>query len=192
MRIAQMTGWVSFTLMTIYTSVGEVEDGMRTLAVPHALTDAPGAVTLGRLQGRDPVRGVSFAYGRERGGVDDRPDHSRRRKAGHRRGLGRGEIQPGRAAVAALRLRKGARHWSTARMCAASRRNRLRRQIGMVTQETAMFNRSARDNIAYGRPEATEAEIIAAAKAAEADEFIAGMIDHQGRKGYDAFWANAG
>ncbi|MFM7445481.1 MAG: ABC transporter ATP-binding protein, partial [Tabrizicola sp.] len=68
----------------------------------------------------------------------------------------------------------------------------LRKQIGMVTQETAMFNRSARDNIAYGRPEASEAEIIAAAKAAEADEFIAGMLDHQNRKGYDAFLGERG
>ena len=56
----------------------------------------------------------------------------------------------------------------------------LRRQIGMVTQETAMFNRSARDNILYGRPDATEAEMIAAAEAAEAHEFILGLRDHQG------------
>jgi ATP-binding cassette subfamily B protein len=62
----------------------------------------------------------------------------------------------------------------------------------MVTQETAMFNRSARDNIAYGRPEASEAEIIAAARAAEADEFITHMLDHQGRKGYDAFLGERG
>ena len=55
-----------------------------------------------------------------------------------------------------------------------------------------MFNRSARDNIAYGRPEASEAEIIAAAKAAEADEFIVGMIDHTGRQGYDAFLGERG
>jgi ATP-binding cassette subfamily B protein len=68
----------------------------------------------------------------------------------------------------------------------------LRRQIGMVTQETAMFNRSARDNIAYGRPEASEEEIIAAARAAEADEFIAHMLDHQGRRGYDAFLGERG
>jgi ATP-binding cassette, subfamily B, bacterial len=68
----------------------------------------------------------------------------------------------------------------------------LRRQIGMVTQETAMFNRSARDNIAYGRPEASEAEIIAAARAAEADEFISGMVDHQGRKAYDAYLGERG
>ena len=68
----------------------------------------------------------------------------------------------------------------------------LRQQIGMVTQETAMFNRSARDNIAYGRPEASQDEIVAAAKAAEADEFIAGMLDHNNRKGYDAFLGERG
>jgi ATP-binding cassette, subfamily B, bacterial len=68
----------------------------------------------------------------------------------------------------------------------------LRRQIGMVTQETAMFNRTARDNIAYGRPDATEAEIVAAATDAEADQFIAQMVDHNGRKGYDAFLGERG
>jgi ATP-binding cassette subfamily B protein len=68
----------------------------------------------------------------------------------------------------------------------------LRRQIGMVTQETAMFNRSARDNIKYGRPDATEAEVIAATRAAEAHEFIGQMIDHNDRKGYDAFLGERG
>jgi ATP-binding cassette subfamily B protein len=68
----------------------------------------------------------------------------------------------------------------------------LRRQIGMVTQETAMFNRSARDNIGYGRPDASEAEIISASKAAEAHEFIDGMIDHQGRRGYGAYLGERG
>jgi ATP-binding cassette subfamily B protein len=68
----------------------------------------------------------------------------------------------------------------------------LRRQIGMVTQETAMFNRSARDNIGYGRPDASEAEIIAAARAAEAHDFIEHMVDHNGRRGYDAFLGERG
>jgi ATP-binding cassette subfamily B protein len=68
----------------------------------------------------------------------------------------------------------------------------LRRQIGMVTQETAMFNRSARDNIAYGKPDATEDEIIAAARAAEAHDFIVNMVDHNGRKGYDAYLGERG
>ena len=68
----------------------------------------------------------------------------------------------------------------------------LRRKIGMVTQETAMFNRSARDNILYGRPEATEDELIAAARKAEAHEFILNLEDHKGRKGYDAHLGERG
>jgi ATP-binding cassette subfamily B protein len=68
----------------------------------------------------------------------------------------------------------------------------LRRQIGMVTQDTAMFNRSARDNIRYGRPGATDAEVIAAARAAEAHGFIEGLQDHKDRKGYNAFLGERG
>ena len=68
----------------------------------------------------------------------------------------------------------------------------LRRQIGMVTQETAMFNRSAFDNIRYGKPDATEAEVIAAARKAEAHEFIEKMQDHTGRSGYDAHLGERG
>ncbi|WP_304951346.1 ABC transporter ATP-binding protein, partial [Sulfitobacter sp.] len=68
----------------------------------------------------------------------------------------------------------------------------LRRNIGMVTQETAMFNRSARDNILYGRPDATEAEVIAAAERAEAHEFIQQLEDHKGRRGYDAHLGERG
>jgi len=68
----------------------------------------------------------------------------------------------------------------------------LRRQIAMVTQETAMFNRSARDNILYGRPDADEAALIAAAKKAEAHDFIADLRDHKGRTGYDAHLGERG
>jgi len=68
----------------------------------------------------------------------------------------------------------------------------LRRQVGMVTQETAMFNRSARDNILYGRPDATEDEMIAAARQAEAHEFILGLQDHMGNQGYEAFLGERG
>ena len=68
----------------------------------------------------------------------------------------------------------------------------LRRNIAMVTQETAMFNRSARDNILYGRPDATEEDIIAAARAAEAHDFILTLRDHQGRSGYDAHLGERG
>jgi hypothetical protein len=70
MRIAQMTGWVSFTLMAVYANIGEIEDGMRTLTPPHTLTDAANAVALPRIEGRIAFEGVNFAYGRQVGGVE--------------------------------------------------------------------------------------------------------------------------
>lgn len=192
MRIAQMTGWVSFTLMTIYTSVGEVEDGMQTLAVPHGLADRPDAVALPRVRGEIAFEGVTFAYGRQRGGV---ADINLTIRAGEKLGIV-GASGAGKSSLVSLLLRlydtEAGRVLVDGRDVRTVTQESLRRQIGLVTQETAMFNRSARDNIAYGRPEASEAEIIAAAQAAEADAFISGMIDHQGRKGYDAFLGERG
>jgi ATP-binding cassette, subfamily B, bacterial len=192
MRIAQMSGWVSFTLMSIYTSIGEVEDGMRTLSVPHKLADAPGAVALPRVAGEIRFEEASFAYGRQRGGVEE---VTLTVKAGEKLGIV-GASGAGKSSLVSLLLRlydteKG-RILIDGHDVRTVTQESLRRQIGMVTQETAMFNRSARDNILYGRPDATEAEVIAAATAAEAHEFIAQMVDHNGRKGYDAFLGERG
>jgi ATP-binding cassette subfamily B protein len=192
LRIAQMSGWVSFTLMSIYTSVGEVEDGMRTLSVPHTLADAPDATPLPRIRGEIRFDHVTFAYGRQRGGVQDIDLTIR---AGEKLGIV-GASGAGKSSLVSLLLRlydpEQGRITIDGQDVRTVTQESLRRQIGMVTQETAMFNRSARDNIAYGRPEASEAEIIAAARAAEADEFISTMIDHNGRKGYDAFLGERG
>ena len=192
MRIAQMSGWVSFTLMSIYTSVGEVEDGMRTLSVPHTLTDGPDAIVLPRVRGEIRFDNVTFAYGRERGGVSG---IDLTVKAGEKLGIV-GASGAGKSSLVSLLLRlydpeEGAISIDGHDLRSVTQES-LRRQIGMVTQETAMFNRSARDNIAYGRPEASEAELTAAARSAEADEFIEGMADHQNRKGYDAFLGERG
>ena len=192
MRIAQMSGWVSFTLMSIYTSVGEVEDGMRTLSAPHTLTDTPDAEALPRVKGEIRFDNVTFAYGRERGGVAGIDLTIR---AGEKLGIV-GASGAGKSSLVSLLLRLYDPEEGTISVDGHDLRKvtqeSLRRQIGMVTQETAMFNRSARDNIAYGRPEASEPEIFAAARAAEADEFIASMADHQNRKGYDAFLGERG
>ena len=192
LRIAQMSGWVSFTLMSIYTSVGEVEDGMRTLSAPHTLTDAPDAAELPRVMGEICYDDVTFAYGRQRGGVQSIDLTIR---AGEKLAIV-GASGAGKSSLVSLLLRlydpEQGRITVDGHDLRQVTQESLRRQIGMVTQETAMFNRSARDNIAYGRPEASEAEIIAAARAAEADEFITHMLDHQGRKGYDAFLGERG
>lgn len=192
MRIAQMSGWVSFTLMSIYTSVGEVEDGMKTLAVPHALADATGARDLPPVRGEIRYDHATFAYGRQRGGVEDIDLTIR---AGEKLGIV-GASGAGKSSLVSLLLRlydteKGAILVDGHDVRTITQES-LRSQIGMVTQETAMFNRSARDNIAYGKPGASEEEIIAAAKSAEAHDFIINMIDHNGRKGYDAFLGERG
>jgi ATP-binding cassette subfamily B protein len=186
MRISQMSGWVSMSLMGIWGSVGEVEDGMHTLARNHALTDSPDAVALQRVQGAIGFDHVTFAYGRTVGGLDDVTLEIR---PGERIGIV-GASGAGKSTLVALLLRL----YDAERGCVridgqdvrAVTQESLRRQIGMVTQETAMFNRSARENILYGRPDATEAEMIAAARAAEAHEFILGLVDFKGNKGYDA------
>ena len=192
MRIAQMTGWVSFTLMSIYSSVGEVEDGMRTLAVPHLLADAPDAVELPPIAGKVEFENVSFAYGRQRGGV---AGVNLTIRAGERLGIV-GASGAGKSSLVSLLLRlydtETGRVLVDGQDVRAVTQESLRRQIGMVTQETAMFNRSARDNILYGRPDATMDAVIAAAKSAEAHEFIETMIDHTGRKGYAAYLGERG
>jgi len=192
LRIAQMSGWVSFTLMGIYTSVGEVEDGMRTLTLPHALADAPDAAELPRARGEITFRDVSFAYGRERGGISGIDLTIR---AGEKLGIV-GASGAGKSTLVALLLRlydaEQGKVLVDGRDVRGLTQESLRRQIGMVTQETAMFNRSARDNIAYGRPDATEEEIVAAARAAEAHDFVIHLADHRGRQGYDAFLGERG
>ena len=191
-RIAQMTGWVSFTLMSIYASIGEVEDGIRTLTPPHTLTDAPDAGNLSRIAGEVRFDNVSFAYGRKAGGLDgvDLTIHP-----GEKIGIV-GASGAGKSTLVALLLRlydaEEGRVLVDGRDVREVTQESLRRQIAMVTQETAMFNRTARDNILYGRPDATEEEMVAAAKAAEADEFIHGLQDHKGRKGYDAYLGERG
>ncbi|MCA2011796.1 ABC transporter ATP-binding protein [Pararhodobacter sp. CCB-MM2] len=185
-RLAQMTGWVSFTLMGIYANIGEVEDGMRTLAVTHALTDAETAREMPPVLGEIHFDKVGFAYGRRTGGVDALDLKIR---PGERIGIV-GASGAGKSTLVSLLLRLYDTEKGAVRIDGIDVRDvtqeSLRRQIGMVTQDTAMFNRSARDNIRYGRPDASEAEVIAAAEAAEAHDFIQDLRDNAGRKGYDA------
>ncbi len=192
MRIAQMTGWVSFTLMAVYANVGEVEDGMRTLTPPHALTDTPGAMTLPRVDGRIAFERVSFAYGREVGGVEDIDLVI---EPGQKLGIV-GASGAGKSTLVALLLRLYDTEEGRITLDGTDIRevtqDSLRHQVAMVTQETAMFNRSAMENIRYGRPDASDGEVFAAARRAEAHDFILSLKDHRGREGYEAHLGERG
>ncbi|MEM8957223.1 MAG: ABC transporter ATP-binding protein [Pseudomonadota bacterium] len=191
-RIAQMTGWVSFTLMAIYANIGEIEDGIRTLTPPYALTDAPDAVQLASGTGAIRFEAVDFAYGRESGGVRDL---SLTITPGEKLGIV-GASGAGKSTLVALLLRlydpEAGRIVISSQDIRTVTQESLRSAVGKVTQETAMFNRSAFDNIAYGRPGAVEADIVAAARKAEAHDFILGLEDHRGRTGYDAHLGERG
>jgi ATP-binding cassette, subfamily B, bacterial len=191
LRIAQMTGWVSFSLLTMYSNLGEVEDGMRTLVKDHGLTDAPDAVALTSGAGVE-FDNVSFAYGRQKGGIDR---VTLRIGAGEKIGLV-GASGAGKSTLVSLLLRLYDVESGVVRVGGQDVRGvtqvSLRRQIGMVTQDTAMFNRTARDNIRYGQPGATDAEVEEAARKAEAHEFILALQDYKGRQGYDAYLGERG
>ena len=191
-RIAQMTGWVSFTLMGLYANVGEVENGMKTLTKRDRVEDTPGAQELRVPSGQIDFQDVSFAYGRDIGGVSHLDLTI---KPGEKLGIV-GASGAGKSTLVSLLLRLYDRENGAVLIdgqdVSAVTQDSLRRQIGMVTQETAMFNRSARDNILYGNPNSTEDALIAAAQKAEAHEFILGLQDAQGRSGYDAYLGERG
>ncbi|WP_170410914.1 ABC transporter ATP-binding protein [Ruegeria atlantica] len=191
-RIAQMTGWVSFTLMGLYANVGEIENGMNTLAKRERVEDQAGATDLSVPEGQISFDHVSFAYGRDIGGVSD---VNMIVHPGEKLGIV-GASGAGKSTLVSLLLRlydgeKGAILIDGQDVSQVTQ-DSLRRQIGMVTQETAMFNRSARENILYGRPDASEDEMIEAAEKAEAHEFILSLQDAHGRTGYDAHLGERG
>ena len=191
-RIAQMAGWVSFTLMSLSASLGEVENGMDTLARHDRVEDTPDALALEVNRGEITFDHVSFAYGRNTGGVSDLNFTV---ASGEKLGIV-GASGAGKSTLVSLLLRLYDGEIGTIRIdgqdISQVTQNSLRRKIGMVTQETAMFNRSARENILYGRPDATGVELIDAATSAEAHEFILGLEDTQGRRGYDAHLGERG
>lgn len=192
LRLSQMTGWVSYTLMTLYTNLGEVEDGMKTLSPPHSLSDMADAKSLKITSGKIEFNQIRFNYGRDSGAISN---ISLIINAGEKVGVV-GASGAGKSTLVSLLLRLYDTERGTVSIDEQNVRTvtqeSLRRQIGMVTQETALFNRSARDNILYGRADATEEALIDAAKQAEAHEFIQELQDHKGRSGYEAHLGEQG
>ena len=186
--IANVAGWVSWEVTGIFENIGVVQEGMETIAVPHQLVDAPGARSLEVSRGEIRIEALTFTYGR----TDARPvlaDLDLIVRPGERVGLV-GRSGAGKSTLVNLLLRFHELEQDAIRIDGQDIRTvtqeSLRAAIGMVTQDTSLLHRSIAANIGYGRPGATAAQIEAAAKKAQAHEFILGLQDWKGRNGYEA------
>ncbi len=190
LRLNGISHWIMWEMASLFEQVGTVQDGINTLARSHAVVDRPDAKPLEVTRGDIRFEDVSFAYGAKDGAakpvIDRLTLHIR---PGEKIGLV-GRSGAGKSTIVNLLLRfydiEQGRVLIDGQDIAHATQDSLRAQIGMVTQDTSLLHRSVRDNILYGRPDATEEQMIAAARRAEADEFIATLTDPKERRGYDA------
>ncbi|MEM7075508.1 MAG: ABC transporter ATP-binding protein [Pseudomonadota bacterium] len=186
LRLNAMTGWIMWALSSFFRQLGVVAEGMETIAQPIELVDAPDAGTLELRRGEIEMRNVSHHFGRGRGGLDH---VSLTIAPGEKIGLV-GRSGAGKSTMVKLLLRfydaESGQILIDGQDVRDVTQDSLRRQIGMVQQDSALLHRSVRENILYARPDATEAEMLKAAKKAEAHDFILDLADPQGRTGYDA------
>jgi ATP-binding cassette, subfamily B, multidrug efflux pump len=185
-QIVNAAGWVAQQITSIFENIGVVQEGMSAIARPIALSDRPGAAALAVTHGEVKFANVRFGYGRESGLIDGL---SLTVRAGEKIGLV-GRSGAGKSTLVNLLLRffdlEDGRILIDGQDIAAVTQESLRAQISVVTQDTSLLHRSIRDNIRYGKMDASEAELVAAAKLAHAHEFIEELEDWKGRRGYDA------
>ena len=186
LRVSGHAHWVMWEMATLFESVGTIQDGINTLTRPRTVVDAPGAQPLAVTRGEVRFEDMTFAYG-DGAPVIDRLNLTIR--PGEKIGL-IGRSGAGKSTLVNLLLRfhdvRAGRILIDGQDIAQVSQDSLRRAIGMVTQDTSLLHRSMRDNILYGRPDASEADLHQAAERAEAASFIATLTDLQGRTGYDA------
>jgi ATP-binding cassette subfamily B multidrug efflux pump len=186
LRLNAMTGWIMWAVTSFFRNLGVVKEGMETIAQPITLTDAPGAKPLLVDQGEITLDGLSHHYGRDQGGLDS---ISLTIRAGEKVGIV-GRSGAGKSTLVKLLLRfydpEAGRILIDGQDITQVTQDSLRGAIAMVQQESSLLHRSVRDNILYGRADATEDEMLKAARKAEAHEFILDLKDPEGRQGYEA------
>lgn len=191
LRLQGMSQWIIWEMAALFEDVGVIQDGIETIARDRGIKDAPDAKPLAVTEGAIRFEDVSFNYGKPLG-ARERPvlDHlSLNIAPGEKVGLV-GRSGAGKSTLTSLLLRfydtEGGRILIDGQDIAHVTQDSLRAAIGVVTQDTSLLHRSVLDNIRYGKPDASMAEIETAAHKAHADEFIAALIDPKGRRGYEA------
>ncbi len=186
LRLNGISHWVMWEMASLFEHIGTVQDGMNTLSRPQLVTDRAEATPIKVTQGDIRFDNVGFAYGGKTPVLDGLSLHIR---PGEKIGLV-GRSGAGKSTIVNLLLRfydvESGRVLIDGQDVAAVMQDSLRAQVGMVTQDTSLLHRSVRDNILYGRPEASDAEMVSAAQRAEAHDFIVSLADPTGRTGYDA------
>lgn len=192
LRLNGIAHWIMWELTSLFENIGTVQDGIKTLARRQAVVDRPGATVLQVTRGEIHFEHVEFHYGGERRVIED---FNLRIRPGEKIGLV-GRSGAGKSTIVNLLLRfydvAGGRILIDGQDIATVTQGSLRESVGMVTQDTSLLHRSVRENIVYGRPQASEAQMEAAAARAEAADFIATLTDPAGRRGYDAFVGERG
>ncbi|MFJ4247740.1 ABC transporter ATP-binding protein [Pseudomonas sp. NPDC089741] len=185
-RIVNMSGWIMWVVTGIFENIGMVQDGLQTIAQPVSVTDREGAKPLEVARGEVRFEHVDFHYGKKRGIIGDLNLNI---KPGEKIGL-IGPSGAGKSTLVNLLLRlydvEGGRILIDGQNIAEVGQESLRARIGMITQDTSLLHRSIRDNLLYGKPDATDAQLWDAVHKARADEFIPLLSDAEGRTGFDA------
>lgn len=186
LRLNGMAHWIMWEISALFENIGTVADGMSTLSKPLQIQDKAHAKALQIKKGAIDFNTVSFGYGEEKKIIDQL---NLAIKPGEKIGLV-GRSGAGKSTIVNLLMRfydvESGSIQIDGQDIRDTTQDSLRAHIGMVTQDTALLHRSVRDNLLYGRPEASEEEMIYAAKKAEAHDFILGLRDSAGRTGYDA------
>ena len=186
LRLNGISHWMMWEMAALFEHIGTVQDGINTLSKPHTVVDKPGAPALQVGAGDVRFDNVRFGYGGQRTVIDGLNLHIR---PGEKIGLV-GRSGAGKTTILNLLLRfydvESGRVLVDGQDIAQVQQDSVRAQVGMVTQDTSLLHRSVRDNILYGRPDASDADMHRAAMRAEAADFIQTLSDAHGRKGFDA------
>jgi ATP-binding cassette subfamily B multidrug efflux pump len=192
LRMWGMSQWIMWEMSGLFENIGTVQDGIASISLPRLVEDRPDAKEIAVSRGEIRFEDIRFHYGKQKGVIENL---SLTVKPGEKVGIV-GRSGAGKSTLVNLLLRfydlESGRILIDGQEIAGVKQDSLRAQIGMVTQDTSLLHRSVRENILYGRPDATEEMLVEAARRAEALDFISGLSDHKDRKGFDAYVGDRG